>query len=86
VVVGGAEVGVVREAMEGGHSGLLTVNILVVTEAMVVATAPMEGMATPLLPPLVLTEEAGLMEHLDMIREVRNELLLLCDCTTLYAV
>lgn len=70
MAVGGAEVGVVREATEGGHSGPPMVNILVVTVAMVVATAPTEGMATPLLPSPLMAE-GGPMEHLDMIREVR---------------
>ena len=73
--MGGAEVVVVREATEGGRSGPPTVNILAVTVAMVVATAPMEGMATPLLPSPLMAE-GGLMEHLGMIREVRNESLL----------
>lgn len=82
VVVGGAEVGVVREATEGGHSGPLMVNILVVMVAMVVATALTEDMAI-LLPLSLPMVEGDLMEHPDMIREVRNKSLL-HDSTTLY--
>ena len=69
---GGAEVGVVKEATEGGHSGPLMVNTLEVMVAMVVATALMEDMVS-LLPPSLPMVEGDLMDHLDMIREVRKK-------------
>ena len=69
---GGAEVGVAKEATEGGHSGPLMVNTLEVMVAMVVATALMEDMVS-LLPPSPPMVEGDLMDHLDMIREVRKK-------------
>lgn len=76
-VVGGAEVGVVREATEGEHSGPPTVNnsLAVMVAMAVVAMALMGDTVIPLTPSAPMVE-VDLMEHRDMIREVRTGSLL----------